>query len=144
MLPQEIHRELVKLRDATAKNTGMILNIALSYGSRQELALAMQGIASDVASGELRIEEITEHEISRRLFTFESPDPDLVIRTGGDQRISNFLLWQSAYAELYFTEKSWPDFGVDELQEAISCYGSRERRFGRVLNMEDQSGESRA
>jgi undecaprenyl diphosphate synthase len=138
MLPTEIHRELVRLRDATAKNDGMYLNIALSYGSRQEIAAAVRSIASDVQAGRLAVDAISENEISRRLFTHESPDPDLVIRTGGDQRISNFLLWQSAYSELYFTEKCWPDFRVEDLQEALSAYGARERRFGRVL-----SGESR-
>jgi undecaprenyl diphosphate synthase len=144
MLPTEIHRELVKLRDATAKNDGMYLNIALSYGSRQEITAAVQGIAADVAAGRLPLNAVTEEEISRRLFTSESPDPDLVIRTGGDQRISNFLLWQSAYSELYFTEKCWPDFKVEDLQEAIAAYSARERRFGKVLNITGPRDESRA
>ena len=117
MLPPEIHNELIRLREATRKNTGMFLNIALSYGSRQELTAATRSIAEDVAAGRLSLDGIDEMEISKRLFTFESPDPDLVIRTGGDQRISNFLLWQSAYSELYFTEKCWPDFRVEDLQE---------------------------
>jgi len=144
MPPTEIHRELVKLRDATAKNDGMYLNIALSYGSRQEITAAVQGIAADVAAGRLPLNAVTEEEISRRLFTSESPDPDLVIRTGGDQRISNFLLWQSAYSELYFTEKCWPDFKVEDLQEAIAAYSARERRFGKVLNITGPRDESRA
>ena len=144
MLPTEIHRELVKLRDATAKNDGMHLNIALSYGSRQELTRAMQLIAEDVKAGRLQLADVNENEINRRLFTSDSPDPDLVIRTGGDQRISNFLLWQSAYAELYFTEKCWPDFGVEDLQEAIAAYASRERRFGRVPNLTETQNEPRA
>ena len=100
----------------------------------------MQALAKEVAAGKLRPEDITEERISQRLYTFESPDPDFVIRTGGDQRISNFLLWQSAYAELYFTEKCWPDFGVEDLQEAIAVYASRERRFGKVQSL----NESRA
>ncbi len=134
MMPPEITRELRKLTEATAKNTGMYLNIALSYGSRQELTAATRAIAEDVRAGRLTAAQVTEEEISRRLFTHESPDPDLVIRTGGDQRISNFLLWQSAYSEFYFTDKCWPDFGVADLQEAIAAYAARERRFGKVLN----------
>jgi undecaprenyl diphosphate synthase len=144
MLPPEIYRELVKLRDSTAKNDGMFLNIALSYGSRQEITSAVQAIARDVQSGKLDPSAVTEAEISRRLYTNESPDPDLVIRTGGDQRISNFLLWQTAYSELYFTEKAWPDFRVEDLQEAISAFSARERRFGKVLNGPEASDEPRA
>lgn len=140
MLPENIQHELRKLERGTDTNKGMFLNIALSYGSRQEITCAARGLAADVAAGKLKAEEITEELISKRLYTFESPDPDLVIRTGGDQRISNFLLWQSAYSELYFTDKCWPDFGVEDLQEAIAVYASRERRFGKVQNL----NESRA
>lgn len=140
MLPENIQVELKKLERGTDANKGMFLNIALSYGSRQEITCVMQALAKEVAAGKLRPEDITEERISQRLYTFESPDPDLVIRTGGDQRISNFLLWQSAYAELYFTEKCWPDFGVEDLQEAIAVYASRERRFGKVQSL----NESRA
>jgi undecaprenyl diphosphate synthase len=144
MLPGDIRTELVKLREATSGNDGMFLNIALSYGSRQELAVAARSIAEDVRAGKLSPEQVTEEEISRRLFTSESPDPDLVIRTGGDQRISNFLLWQSAYSELYFTEKCWPDFGVEDLQDALAAYAARERRFGKVLNGAEVRHEPRA
>lgn len=140
MLPENIQQELTRLREATKKNTGMFLNIALSYGSRQEITEAARNLAKRVAMGSLRPEEITEQLIGEQLFTSESPDPDLLIRTGGDQRISNFLLWQSAYAELYFLEKCWPDFTVTDLQEAIACYQNRERRFGKVLSL----NESRA
>ena len=140
MLPQNIQVELRKLERGTDNNKGMFLNIALSYGSRQEITSAVKALVRDVAEKKLGPEDITEEAISRRLYTWESPDPDLVIRTGGDQRISNFLLWQSAYAELYFTEKCWPDFGVEDLQEAIAVYASRERRFGKVQNL----NESRA
>ncbi len=134
MLPENIQLEIARLKRATEKNTGMFLNIALSYGSRQEILQATKSIASDVQSGKLRIDEISEDTIQNRLFTFESPDPDLMIRTGGDHRISNFLLWQSAYAELFFTPKCWPDFQVEDLREAIENFGSRERRFGKVGN----------
>lgn len=140
MLPTNIQKELRRLTEGTAKNTGMYLNIALSYGSRQEITAAVKQIAGAVSRGELSIADIDENSISSRLYTSESPDPDLLIRTGGDQRISNFLLWQAAYSELYFTEKCWPEFGIEELQSAISTYSSRERRFGKVLSL----NESRA
>ena len=134
MLPENIQRELERLTRATAGNTGMILNIALSYGSRQEITVACQRLAARVAEGRLQPGEITESALAAELYTFESPDPDLVIRTGGDQRISNFLLWQAAYAELYFTERCWPDFGLEDLQAAITDFESRERRFGKVIH----------
>lgn len=144
MLPKNIQAELTRLTKATEKNTGMILNIALSYGSRQELTHAMKTIAEKVAKGALKPEEIQESTISQELFTHESPDPDLMIRTGGDQRISNFLLWQSAYAELYFTEKCWPDFLVADLEEAIDVFNGRERRFGKVKSTDAVNNEQRA
>jgi undecaprenyl diphosphate synthase len=134
MLPENIQTELARVREATAKNTGMIVNIALSYGSRQEITEAVKSLAREAVAGAIAPEEINENAISSRLFTRESPDPDLVIRTGGDQRISNFLLWQAAYAELYFTEVCWPDFRVDDLQSALTTYQNRERRFGRIKN----------
>lgn len=134
MLPQNIQDELERLTRATDKNSGMFLNLALSYGSRQELLTAIKEISGEVAKGKLNIDDIDEGTIQQRLFTHESPDPDLLIRTGGDQRISNFLLWQIAYAELYFTEKCWPDFVVADLHEAIDIFNGRERRFGRVLD----------
>jgi undecaprenyl diphosphate synthase len=134
MLPANIQAELKRLEEATAKNTGMLLNIALSYGSRQELTHVVKKLARLAKQGEIDPGAINEESISRELFTHESPDPDLMIRTGGDQRISNFLLWQAAYSELYFTETCWPDFQVDDLKAAISAYANRERRFGKVKN----------
>jgi undecaprenyl diphosphate synthase len=134
MLPDNIQAELARLTQATAQNTGMILNIALSYGSRQEITAACQRLSAKVAAGTMRADEISEAAISRELYTHESPDPDLMIRTGGDQRISNFLLWQAAYAELYFTERCWPDFSLDDLHAAIKDFESRERRFGKVMH----------
>jgi undecaprenyl diphosphate synthase len=138
MMPQNIQNELKRLKEATANNTGMLLNIALSYGSRQEITHAVRAIGQEVAEGRLSPADITEATIAEHLFTKESPDPDLVIRTGGDQRISNFLLWQSAYSEFYFTEKCWPDFGVEDLHQAIGSFSSRERRFGKVLETSDE------
>lgn len=134
MLPASIQAELKRLQEATAKNTGMFLNIALSYGSRQEITQAVRKLAAHAQEGKLKPEAIDEEMISRELFTHESPDPDLMIRTGGDQRISNFLLWQAAYSELYFTEVCWPDFTVEHLREALAAYEGRERRFGKVKN----------
>lgn len=138
MLSPEIQAEADRLVRETAKNTGMFLNIALSYGSRQEITAAVSKLAKEVKAGVLKPEDISEEKIAQNLFTFESPDPDLLIRTGGDKRISNFLLWQLAYAELYFTDVCWPEFTVEHLHEAIREFNLRERRFGKVLN----SGES--
>ena len=114
----------------TRDNGGVNLTIALSYGGRAEIIAAMRTIAAKAASGQLRADEIDEAVISRHLFTADIPDPDLLIRTSGEQRISNFLLWQCAYAELVFTKTLWPDFGRADLEQAIADYGGRERRYG--------------
>lgn len=134
MLPQHIQLELDRVKKATAKNTGMYVNIALSYGSRQEITEMVKRISAKISTGEMKPEEITETCISDHLYTAGLPDPDLMIRTGGDQRISNFLLWQAAYSELYFTDVCWPDFHVEHLQKALDSYRGRERRFGKVIN----------
>jgi len=133
MLPENIQMELARVKEATRKNTGMFVNIALSYGSRQEITAAVKNIAEKVSRGELAPSAITEQSICEHLYTAGLPDPDLMIRTGGDQRISNFLLWQAAYSELYFVETCWPDFRVEHLQKALETYESRERRFGKVI-----------
>lgn len=143
MLPEELQTELEKLRKATEKNTGMFLNIALSYGSRQEILQATKQIAEDVKMGKISSEEITEEFFSKQLFTHESPDPDLLIRTGGDHRISNYLLWQAAYAELYFTDICWPEFNTAELHKAIEEFTNRERRFGKVIVSDEMALASR-
>jgi len=122
---QEKVRHAIQL---TCNNQRLILNIAWNYGGRDEIVRAVQRIA---AAG-LRPEEIDEATVSRYLFTVDSPDPDLIIRTSGEMRVSNFLIWQGAYAELYVTPVFWPDFGRDDLLEALREYASRERRFGRV------------
>lgn len=134
MLPENIRSELARVEAATAKNTGMRVNIALSYGARQEITDAVKNISEQVLAGKIQPSEINESLVENFLFTRQSPDPDLMIRTGGDQRISNFLLWQLAYAELYFTPVCWPEFGVTELQGALSAFGGRERRFGKVIH----------
>lgn len=131
-IPEEPRARLTGARDATAANTGLQLNMCLSYSGRWELTEATRRIAADVAAGRLSPEEITEDLISSNLATGGIPDPDLLIRTGGEQRISNYLLWQNAYSELYFTPTLWPDFGKAEYAEAIIDYQNRERRFGKT------------
>ncbi len=114
----------------TAGNTALTLGIAASYGGRQDIALAARALAEDVAAGRLRPEDIDEAALGARVALADLPAPDLFIRTGGDLRISNFLLWQLAYTELWFTDTLWPEFGVAELEQALQAYASRERRFG--------------
>ena len=115
-----------------AHNTKMRLNLFISYGSRAELTRAARLIAEDVAAGRLTPAQVDEAAITSRLFTADCPDPDLLIRTSGEQRISNFMLWQVAYTELFISAVLWPDFGRRELYEAILDYQNRDRRFGRV------------
>ncbi|HMS59539.1 MAG TPA: polyprenyl diphosphate synthase [Tepidiformaceae bacterium] len=113
----------------TSRNTGLVLNICFSYGGRDDIVMAVRQAVRD----ELSADEITEEAISARLSTGSNPDPDLVIRTGGEYRISNFLLWQGAYAELYFTDAYWPDFGREDIDIALADYGRRKRKFGGLL-----------
>jgi undecaprenyl diphosphate synthase len=121
-----------RVMSETAHNDTLRLNLFISYGGRAELVRAARLLARDAVEGRLRPEEIDEAEIRQRLFTADMPDPDLLIRTSGEHRLSNFLLWQIAYAELYISPVLWPDFGRRELYEAILDFQSRERRFGRV------------
>jgi undecaprenyl diphosphate synthase len=114
----------------TADNTGMTLVVAFNYGGRQELVAAFRGLADDVAAGQLKPDEISIDLVARKLDTAEWPDPDLLIRTGGEERISNFLLWQCAYTEFVFMEEYWPDFDSQSLDRAIADFRGRERRFG--------------
>lgn len=131
-LPKEAVRSLEKAMARTRDNTGMQFHIALNYGSRNELLQATRTLAAKVAKGELTLEAITEEAISQSLYTKDLPDPDLVIRTSGESRISNFLLWQSAYSEFLFTDVLWPDFTPKHLEEAIQNYQARTRRYGGV------------
>jgi len=132
MLPKEAQEALSNAMEITAQNTGLTLIIALSYSSRWELVEATKRIAQKVLNGSLDMEHITEAEISENLTTSEFPDPELMIRTSGECRISNFLLYQLAYAELYFTDTLWTAFGKEDLIKALSEYQSRERRFGKT------------
>lgn len=131
-LPLMVRTLLEATKAATANETGMQLTLALSYGSRDELTNAAKQIAKDVKSGKLDIDAIDHAAIASRLDTAGMPDPDLLIRTSGEMRISNFLLWQIAYAELFITDVAWPDFDRAELDRAIESYGTRERRFGKT------------
>ena len=139
-LPQQAQDSLAESIELTKDGQQITLILALSYSSRDEIRRASQRLAAEAAAGRLRPEEITEELISSYLDTAEYPDPDLVIRTGGEERISNYLLWQSAYSELYFSETYWPDFGQKALDEALAAYASRERRFGKTseqIQLED-------
>ena len=116
----------------TAGNTRLVLNIAVNYGGRWDITQAARQMIQNVATGQLNARDIDEQQFTRFLAFSDSPDPDLFIRTGGEMRISNFLLWQSAYAEFYFTSVLWPDFDGDELDSALTAYQYRDRRFGRT------------
>jgi len=131
-LSPAIRRLLEETKVFLSGNTGLILNVAISYGGRAEMTRAMRGIAEKVARGELSPAQIDQDLISRHLDTAALPDPDLIIRTSGELRLSNFLLWQSAYSEFYFTDVMWPDFDRVEFQKALLAYEQRERRFGRA------------
>lgn len=131
-LPEEVLGEMDKTVEACSENTGMTLCLAINYGSRMELVDAIQSIASKVAKGELDAADICEKTVSDNLYTSGLIDPDLLIRTSGEMRISNFLLWQISYAELWITETLWPEFGREELAKAIRAYSDRNRRFGGI------------
>lgn len=131
-VPAGILERLDHCREATRANTGLILNLAFNYGSRLEIVDAACKLAADVQRGKITAAEITEEAFSQALYTQGLPDPDLLIRTSGEKRISNFLLWQLSYAELYFTEKCWPEFDEKEFKKALGDYQKRERRYGRT------------
>ena len=131
-LAEDIKTSIVELEEASKDNTGLHFQIALNYGSRDEIRRAVKSVAKKIEQGEISADEITEEMIANELDTAGIPDPDLMIRTSGEQRISNYLLWQLAYAEFYFTSVPWPDFNKEELVKAIEAYQSRDRRYGLV------------
>lgn len=131
-LPIEVQLKLQETIDHTAGNTAMTMVVALSYSSRWEITKAMKDIAKKAVDGQLSIDDITEDTVSQSLTTASIPDPDLLIRTGGELRISNYLLWQIAYSELYFCDTFWPDFNEADLHKAIADYQQRQRRFGKT------------
>lgn len=132
LLPKDVRKELENVMDITKNNTQMTITLALSYGSRNELINMVRNISLKVKNNIILESDIDESIINQHLYTHDMPDVDLLIRTSGEQRISNFLLWQIAYAELYFTDVLWPDFSQENLYQAILCYQNRERRFGKT------------
>lgn len=133
-LDKDLQASIANLEKETASNTGIGFQIAINYGSRDEMVRAVQAAAQKVKDGEISPEDITENFISDSLDTCGIPDPDLLIRTGGEQRISNFLLWQTAYSELYFCDAAWPDFNRNELEKAVDAFNNRERRYGGLIS----------
>ena len=131
-LPEEVRQKLHETEEHTAANTAMTMVIALSYSSRWEITEATRQIANEVKAGTLNPADINEETLTKHMATAFMPDPDLLIRTGGEERISNYLLWQIAYSELYFCDTFWPDFSEEELQRAIANYQQRQRRFGKT------------
>jgi undecaprenyl diphosphate synthase len=137
-LPPEVQDKMRWAADATARNTGTTLTLALNYGARSEMVDAFRALAAEIEHGQLTRDRITEEDIHRHLYTAHMPDPDLLIRTSGEMRISNYLLWQIAYSEIYITERLWPDFRGINLLEAIADFQRRERRYG---GLGDRVGE---
>jgi undecaprenyl diphosphate synthase len=140
-LPPAIRDTLVETVEMTRRKEGLLVNLALSYGGRSEIVAGVKKISAEVAAGKIATDDITPEVFARYLYTRAIPDPDLLIRTSGELRISNFLLWQLAYTELYFTTTLWPDFGKEELIQACLAYQNRERRFGRIA-AQIREGES--
>ena len=138
-LPPEVQEKMRWAEETTVRNTGTTLSLALNYGARTELVDAFRGLAAEIRAGQVDADHITEEDIHRHLYTAHMPDPDLLIRTSGEMRLSNFLLWQIAYTEIYVTDRLWPDFRGLHLLEAIADFQRRERRYGGVGK---DSGES--
>lgn len=129
-LPKDLYEEIKKVEEKTKDNTGMVLNIAFNYGGRDEIVTATKRIAQEIKDGKIDIEDITERLVYDNLYTAGQPDPDLLIRTSGEERISNFLPWQIAYSEFVFTNKFWPEYSNEDLLDTIAIYQKRTRRFG--------------
>lgn len=136
-LDEDIRTRIAELEEATKNNGGLNFQIAINYGSRDEMRRAIAALAKDCAAGKVNPDEISESIIESYLDTHDIPDPDLMIRTSGEQRLSNYLLWQLAYSEFYFTDVPWPDFSKEELVKAIEQYNKRDRRFGGVKEEEN-------
>lgn len=130
-MPEEIKNKMIKMEERTQNNTGLKFNIAFNYGGRDEIVKATRKIASKVLKGELKLEDITEETVSNNLYTAGLPDPDLLIRTSGELRTSNFLPWQITYSEFLFLDKYWPDFTTKDIDDAIELYSKRHRRVGK-------------
>jgi undecaprenyl diphosphate synthase len=137
-LPSDVLSAVQDTIDKTSSCTGLNLIFCLSYGARQEITAAVRSIAAKVSSGQLHSSEINEQLINEHLWTYPSPPPDLILRTSGEQRLSNFLLWQAAYSEFYFTNTLWPNFTVAELEKSLKDFENRSRRFGKTENLNDK------
>ncbi len=131
-LSEEMREQILKTENFTKDNTGIVMNIALNYGGREEIVRAAKKACQKVLDGECKLDEISQDMISENLYTAGQPDPDFIIRTSNEQRLSNFMMWQASYSEFYFTKRLWPDFSVKDLYEAIIAYQSRNRRYGGV------------
>ncbi len=131
-LSEEIQRQIAKTEEFTKNNTGIVMNIALNYGGREEITKAVKAISEKVKNEEISADEIDNNMVAANLYTAMQPDVDLLIRTSGEQRLSNFMLWQVSYAEMWFTDKLWPDFEPEDLRQAIFDFQNRGRRFGGV------------
>lgn len=142
-LPDDVRRLVDEVTVRTAGNTGLVLNLALNYGGRAEIVEAARKVAAECVAGELEVDAIDEHLLADHLFTAGCPDPDLLIRTGGESRLSNFLLWQVSYAEIYITDLFWPDFNEQCLRQAIHNYQERQRRFGRTGDQVKENSKER-
>lgn len=129
---EKLQKNIAKSEKLTAENTGLVLSVAANYGGRWDIVNAAKKLASDVEQGTIKLDDITEESLDSHTCLADIPTLDLLIRTGGDFRISNFLLWQAAYAELYFTDILWPDFNEAQFEQAINCFDQRERRFGKT------------
>ena len=140
-LDKDIQDMIEKAEEISADNTEMTVLIALNYGGRADILHAVKALIDDCNSGALDVDNIQENDIADRLYTADIPDPDLVIRTSGEHRLSNFLMWQLAYAEIYISETLWPDFSKEDLIKAIQFYASRERRFGGLVDTDANQGE---
>ncbi|NMA94324.1 MAG: isoprenyl transferase [Clostridiales bacterium] len=132
VLPEDVNRSIDKALESTKNCTGLSFNIALNYGGRAEILRAAKKFAAQCAQGEADAENFSENDFSKLMYTADIPDPDLIIRTGGERRLSNFLTWQSAYSELYVTDIYWPDFSPEEYEKALDDYRQRDRRFGGI------------
>lgn len=138
-LPAEIQTAIIETTELTKKNTGLHVTFAMSYSSRQEIVLAARKVAEKYKDGQVGLDQINEAFFAENLMTSKIPDPDLIIRTSGENRLSNFLMWQAAYSELYFSPVLWPDFTTQDFSEACQNYYQRERRFGKVLHKNEES-----
>jgi len=138
--PKVIKSYIQNLEELTKNNDGMLLNLAMNYGGRSEIVRATKGIVKAYSNGTINIKDVDEELFSKYLYTHGQDDPDLIIRTAGEKRLSNFLLWQSAYSELYFVEKSWPDFSRNDLVEALNYFKSRKRKYGSLETNEKPVG----